>query len=212
MRWQRKRRWGGVWGFEPQYTSLIPLGSTPLNTGFISEPCVYNHPEGRCWSPAQCHGQQTGWIITGCYLGSLTAGRSWAEPARGWYLREALLSLTRPGLETLGLSPTIHVVMEKSLYFLGPSFSHLQNEKAGFDERFSKLSCWYSEALSANEILWWISTYKRTQLEPHYLEKGLGLEESLSPSISQVFLALSSFSRSFWDIKDLAEGNLQCTL
>ena len=136
----RKRRLSGLWGFDPQCTSLIHWARCPLNTGFIPPPRVTSH---RRSALVPCPGTRaTNRLdgILGCYPGSLTAGRSRAEPEADTS-EEALLSLTRPGFETLGLSQTFYVVMEKSVYLRGPSFSHLQNEKAEFDKRFSKLSC-----------------------------------------------------------------------
>ena len=156
----RTRRLGGVWGFEPQCTSLIIRLDTPSTPASFLNPVSLITGRSLLVPCPVTRATDRLDLIIGCYPGSLTAGRPWAEPEADTS-EEALLSLTRAGFETLGLSRTIHVVMEKSVYFLGPSFSHLQNEKAGFDKQFSKLSCLIlkSEALSAREILWWISTF-----------------------------------------------------
>lgn len=95
-----------------------PLSSirldTFLNTGFISEPRAYNHRKAGAGPLPSVTGNKQVGSHHRLLPRSLTAGRSWAEPEADTS-EEALLSLTRPSLETLGLSPTIHVVMEKSL-------------------------------------------------------------------------------------------------
>ena len=112
----------------------------PPHTGFSPPPRVTSHPKVSAAPLPRDTGNTQAGSHHRLLPGSPTAGRPRAEPEADTS-EEALLSLTRPGFETVGLSQTFYVLMEKSVYLRGPSFSHLQNEKAEFDKRFSKLSC-----------------------------------------------------------------------